>query len=67
MTIILDSPTYSQTEPTQLAGTNKLELEILPYLDDRRREIGILLLYPNVTKLILEFSAVLPSSTPVET
>jgi hypothetical protein len=39
----------SQTESTQLAGTNKFELEILQYLDDPRREIiGILHLCPNV-------------------
>jgi hypothetical protein len=56
----------SQTEFARLAGTNKLEFEILQYLDDTRREIGTLHLYPNFKKLILEFNAVLPSSAPVE-
>ena len=51
---------------TQPAGANKLELEILQYLDDTRREIGILHMYPSVKKLFLEFNAVLPSSAPVE-
>jgi hypothetical protein len=33
---------------THIAGTNKLELKILQYLYDTRREIEILHLYPNV-------------------
>jgi hypothetical protein len=40
----------SPTEETQPAGANKLELEILQYLDDTRREIGILHMYPIVSR-----------------
>jgi hypothetical protein len=61
----------SDTQPTQgkpvpEEATNKCDLEVLQYLEDKNKELSILNSYQMVKKVFVRYNAVLPSSAAVE-
>ena len=51
---------------TGTPATNKTELEVLKYLDDKAKDTEMLHKYPFVKKVFICFNGILPSSAPVE-
>jgi hypothetical protein len=57
-------PTQGQPVPEE--ATNKCDLEVLQYLEDKNKELSILNSYQMVKKVFVRYNAVLPSSAAVE-
>jgi hypothetical protein len=52
--------------PVPEEATNKCDLEVLQYLEDKNKELSILNSYQMVKKVFVRYNAVLPSSAAVE-
>ncbi|XP_031358825.1 uncharacterized protein LOC116182404 [Photinus pyralis] len=61
-----DNNENEETVSTKVKNNHKLELELIKYLDDKRKNFEMLNDYPLLKKLSLKFNTCLPSSAAVE-
>ena len=46
--------------------TNSVKMEVLSYLNERRKELYVLKVYPRIMKVFRKYNCIIPSSAPAE-
>jgi len=45
---------------------NSLKMDVLSYMNERRKEVSVLKVYPRVRKVFIKYNCIIPSSAPAE-